>query len=81
MLSSRILQLPHIVKGTKSCFSDRATVSSNAKKNLPELNLKENLLTVVKRKMRDAKPNIADDLKETEVSLHFSFELKILFFD
>ncbi len=63
----------HTAKGTKSWFNDHGVTWPA---NSPGLNPVENLLAIVKRKMRDTGPNNADDLKAaikaTWASLHLS---------
>ncbi len=53
----------HTVKGTKSCFNDHGVTVLDWPLNLPNLNPIENIWGIVKRKMRDTRPNNADDLK------------------
>ncbi len=48
----------HTAKGTKSWFNDHGVTNS------PDLNPRESM-SIVKRKMRDTRPNNADDLKAT----------------
>ncbi len=55
----------HTAKGTKSWFNDHGVTVLNWPANSPDLNLIENLWGFVKRKMRDTRPNNADDLKAT----------------
>ncbi len=52
----------HTAKGTKSWFNDRGVTVLDWPANLPDLTI-ENLWGIVKRKMRDTRPNNADDLK------------------
>ncbi len=63
-------------KGTKSWFNDHGVTVLDWPANLPDLNPIENLWDIVKRKMRDTKPNDADDpkvtIKATWASLHLS---------
>ncbi len=53
----------HTAKGTKSWFNDHGVTVLDWPANLPDLNPIENLWGIVKRKMRDIRPNNADDLK------------------
>ncbi len=66
----------HTAKGTKSWFNDHDVTVLDWPANSPDLNPKENLWGIVKRKMRDTRPNNSDDLKasikETWSSLHLS---------
>ncbi len=55
----------HTSKGTKSWFNDHGVTVLDWSANSPDLNLIENLWGIVKRKMRDTRPNNADDLKAT----------------
>ncbi len=55
----------HTAKGTKSWFIDHGVTVLDWPANTPDLNPIENLLGIVKRKMRDTRPNNADDLKAT----------------
>ncbi len=52
----------HTAKGTKSSFNDLGVTVLDWAANSPDL---ENLWGIVKRKMRDTRPNNADDLKAT----------------
>ncbi len=64
----------HTAKGTKSWFNDHGVTVLDWPANSPDLNPVENLWAIVKRKMRDTRPNNTDDLKtaikETWASLH-----------
>ncbi len=66
----------HTAKGTKSWLNDHGVTVLDWPANSPDLNPKENLWGIVKRKMRDTRPNNADDLKAaikaTWASLHLS---------
>ncbi len=66
----------HTAKGTKSWFNDHGVTVLDWQVNSPDLNSIENLWGIVKRKMRDTRPNNADDLKAvikaTWASLHLS---------
>ncbi len=66
---------PHC-QSTKSWFNDYGVTVLDWPANSPDLNPVENLWGIVKRKMRDTRPNNADDLKAaikaTWASLHLS---------
>ncbi len=70
------LTTAHTAKGTKSWFNDHGVTVLDWPANSPDLNPIENLGVIVKRKMRDTRPNNADDLKATIkatwASLHLS---------
>ncbi len=55
----------HTTKGTKSWFNDHGVTVLDWPANSPDLNPIENLWGIVKRKMRDTRPNNADELKAT----------------
>ncbi len=55
----------HTAKSTKSWFNDHGVTVLDWPANSPDLNPIENLWRIVKRKMRDTRPNNADDLKAT----------------
>ncbi len=60
----------HTAKGTKSWFNDHGVTVLDWPANSPDLNPIENLSGIVKRKMRDTRPNNADELKATVKSSH-----------
>ncbi len=53
----------YTAKGTKIWFNDHGVTVLDWPVNSPDLNPIENLCGIVKRKMRDTRPNNADDLK------------------
>ncbi len=53
----------HTAKGTKSWFNNHGVTVLDWPAKSPYLNPLENLWGIVKRKMRDTRPNNADDLK------------------
>ncbi len=53
----------HTAKGTKSWFNDHGVTVLDWPANSPDLNPIENLSGIVKRKMKDTRPNNADELK------------------
>ncbi len=53
----------HTAKVTKSWFNDHGVTVLDCPANSPDLNPIENRWSIVKRKMRDIRPNNADDLK------------------
>ncbi len=55
----------HTAKGTKTWFNDHGVTLLDWPANSQDLNPIENLWGIVKRKMRDTRPNNADDLKAT----------------
>ncbi len=55
----------HTAKGTKSWFNDHGVTVLDWPANSPDLNPIENLWGIVKRKMRDTRPNNADELNAT----------------
>ncbi len=55
----------HTAEGTKSWFNDHGVTMLDWPANSPDLNPIENLWSIVKRKMRDTRPNNADELKAT----------------
>ncbi len=63
--SSRTWHLPTLPKVPKSWFNDHGVTVLDWSANSPDLNPIENLWGIVKRKMRDTRPNNADDLKAT----------------
>ncbi len=55
----------HTAKGTKSWFNDHGVTVLDWPANSPVLNPIENLWGIVKRQMKDTRPNNADELKAT----------------
>ncbi len=55
----------HTARGTKSWFNDHGVTVLDWPANSPDLNPIENLWSIVKRKMRDTRPNNVDELKAT----------------
>ncbi len=55
----------HSAKGTTSWFNDHGVTVLDWPANSPDLNPIEHLWGIVKRKMRNTRPNNADDLKAT----------------
>ncbi len=53
----------HTAKGTKSWFNDHGVTVLDWPANSPDLNPIENLWAIVKRKLKDTRPNNPDDLK------------------
>ncbi len=53
----------HTAKGTKSWFNDHDVTVLDWTANSPDLNPRENVWDIVKRKLRDTRPNNVDDLK------------------
>ncbi len=66
----------HTAKSTKSWLNDRGVSVLDWPVNSPDLNPRENLWGIVKRKMRNKRSNNADELKdavkETWASYHLS---------
>ncbi len=66
----------HTAKGTERWFNDHGVTVLDWPANSPDLNPIENLWDIVKRKMRDTRPNNTDDVKAairaTWASLHLS---------
>lgn len=63
IFSSIDLAPAHTAKGTKSWFNYHSVAVLDWPSNCPDLNPIGNLWAVVKRKLRDTRPNNADDLK------------------
>ncbi len=59
----------HTAKGTKSWFNDHGVTVLDWPANSADLNPIENLWSIVKRKMRDTRPNKTDDIKVTWASI------------
>ncbi len=55
----------HTAKGTESWFNNHGVTVLDWPENSPDLNPIENLWGIVKRKIRDTRPNNADDMKAT----------------
>ncbi len=62
-ISQQDLAPAHTAKGDKSWFNDHGVTVLDWPANLPDLNPIENIYGIVKRKMRDTRPNNAGDLK------------------
>ncbi len=66
----------HTAKSTKSWLNDHGVGVLDWPENSPDLNPRENLWSIVKRKMRNKRPKNADELKatvkETWASYHLS---------
>ncbi len=65
LIFQQALAPAHTAKGTKSWFNDHGVTVLDWPANSPDLNPIENLWGIVKRKMRDTRPNNADELKAT----------------
>ncbi len=63
--SSIVTTLAHSAKATSTWFKDHGIPVLNWPANSPDLNPIENLWGIVKRKMRYARPNNAEELKAT----------------
>ncbi len=59
----------HTAKGTNSWFNDHGVTVLDWPANSADLNPIENLWSIVKRKMRDTRPNKTDDIKATWASI------------
>ncbi len=55
----------HTAKSTKSCLNDHGVGVLDCSANSPDLNPIENLWSIVNRKIRNKRPNNADELKAT----------------
>ncbi len=60
----------HTAKGTKSWFNDHGVTVIDWPANSPDLNPIENIWGIVKRKMRDTRPNNAEQVKSSQVELY-----------
>ncbi len=63
--SSRTWHLPTLPKVPKAGSTDHGVTVLDWPANSPDLNTIENMWGIVKRKMRDTRPNNADELKAT----------------
>ena len=61
--SQKHLAPAHIAKTTSNWCTDHGITGLNWPANWPDLNSTENLCCIVKRKMRDTRPNHTDELK------------------
>ncbi len=69
------LAAAHTDKGTKGWFNAHGVTVLDWPANSPDLNPIENLWGIVKRKMRYARPNNADDLKhryQSNLGFHYT---------
>ncbi len=62
----------HTAKGTKSWFHDHGVIVLDCPENSPDLNPIENILGIVKRKMREDADDLKAVIKATWASLHLS---------
>ena len=63
MLFQHDLAPAHTAKNTKTWFNDRGSTMLDWPANSPDLNLIENLWGIAKRKIRDMRPDNAEELK------------------
>ncbi len=74
--SSRTWHLPTLSKGTKSWFNDHGVTVLDWLENSPDQNPRENLWAIVKRKMRDTRPNNcrrAEGRYQSNLGFHYTW--------